>query len=50
MKAALAYELLEEYKSAVSCYDKIIKNYVNASEYQTARKEKARLEALVNAG
>jgi len=50
LKAALAYELLEDYEAAMGCYDKIVNNYVNASEYQTARKHKARLEGMLNAG
>lgn len=50
MKAAVAYELMEDYESAIECYNKIVENYVNASEYQSARKHKARLEGMVNAG
>jgi len=50
MKAAFVYELMEDYEAAMECYDKIVKNYVNASEYQTARKHRARLEGMINAG
>lgn len=50
IKAAVAYELLEDYQSAIDCYNTIVENYVNASEYQTARKHKARLEGEINAG
>lgn len=50
MKAALVYEKLEDYQSALECYNKIVENYVSASEYQTARKHKARLESKAKAG
>jgi len=44
MKAAVAYESIEDYSSALDCYDTIVKEYVKSSEYQNARKNKARLE------
>lgn len=50
IKAAVAYEELEDYRSALDCYNTIVKKYVNSSEYQNARKHKARLEGKVNAG
>ena len=50
IKAAVVYELLEDYPSALECYNTIVENYVNASEYQTARKHKARLQGKVKAG
>ncbi|MCK5370005.1 MAG: tetratricopeptide repeat protein, partial [Cyclobacteriaceae bacterium] len=50
IKAAIAYEILEDYKSAFDCYNTIVEKYVNSSEYQTARKHKARLEGKANAG
>ena len=50
IKAAVVYELLEDYKSAYGCYNTIVEEYVNSSEYQTARKHKARLEGKINAG
>ncbi len=50
IKAAIANELLEDYESAFDCYNTIVKEYVNSSEYQNARKQKARLESKVNAG
>ncbi len=50
IKAAVVYELKEDFKSALNCYETIVKEYVNSSEYQTARKHKARLEGKVNAG
>jgi len=46
MKAALAYERLNDNASAIAAYDRIITEYINANEYQEARKHKARLEAL----
>lgn len=46
LKAALAYERLNDYAAAISSYDRIIDNYINTNEYQEARKHKARLEAL----
>jgi len=50
IKAAVAYEVLEDYKSALDCYNTIVKKYVKSSEYQNARKHKARLEGKENAG
>ena len=50
IKAAVVYELLEDYKSAIDCYNTIVEEYVNSSEYQNARKHKARLEGKVDAG
>lgn len=50
IKAAVTYELLEDYESAFDCYNTIVEKYVNSSEYQTARKHKARLEGKLNAG
>ena len=45
-KAALAYEQVEDYKSAYACYDAIVQKYVNSSLIQEARKHRARLEQL----
>lgn len=50
IKAAVIHELLEDYESAFDCYNTIVEKYVNSSEYQTARKHKARLEGKVKAG
>lgn len=50
IKAAVVHELLEDYKSAFDCYNTIVEKYVNSSEFQTARKHKARLEGKVKAG
>ena len=50
IKAATVYELKEDYKSALKCYTTIVEKYVNSSEYQTARKHKARLEGKIVAG
>lgn len=46
MKAALAYEKLNDFSAAIATYDRIIDNYEGANEYQQARKHKVRLEAL----
>jgi tetratricopeptide (TPR) repeat protein len=48
VKAAQAYERLMEYESASDCYGTIIKEYPESSEYQNARKHKARLDALAS--
>ena len=48
MKEALAYEKLNDYQAAIAAYDKIIEKYAKANEYQNARKQKARLEALAS--
>lgn len=50
IKAAVAYESQEDFKSAYKCYDTIVEKYVNSNEFQNARKHKARLEGKVNAG
>ena len=44
MKAALAYEKLNQNDKAKEAYDKIITNYWDSAEYQNAVKLKARLE------
>ncbi|WP_276367071.1 tetratricopeptide repeat protein [Chryseolinea sp. H1M3-3] len=44
MKEALAYEKLNQPDKAREAYDKIINEYWDSSEYQNARKYKARLE------
>jgi tetratricopeptide (TPR) repeat protein len=44
MKAALAYERGKQNAKAIEAYDKIITDYWDSSEYQNARKFKARLE------
>jgi len=48
VKAAQAYERLMEYESASDCFEKIIKEYPESSEYQNARKHKARLDGLAS--
>ena len=48
VKAALAYERLMEYESASDCFETIIKEYPESSEYQNARKHKARLDGLAS--
>jgi tetratricopeptide (TPR) repeat protein len=44
-KAALAYEKLNQNDKAKEAYQQIIDQYWNSSEYQNARKYKARLES-----
>lgn len=45
MKEALAYEKMDEKQKAIKAYDRIINEFWDSSEFQTARKYKARLEA-----
>lgn len=45
MKAAVAYEKLNQVDKAKEAYDKIINQYWESAEYQNARKYKARLES-----
>lgn len=47
-KAGLAYELNGDTQKAIDRYTQITENYVNANEYENARKQKARLEALAS--
>ena len=47
-KAALAYELNGNIQEAIARYDQIIENYVGANEFDNARKQKARLEAMAS--
>jgi predicted negative regulator of RcsB-dependent stress response len=44
MKLALAYEKLNQNEKAMAAYDRIINDFWDSSEYQTARKYKASLE------
>lgn len=48
MKAAVANEQLENYQAAIGNYTAIVEDYFGASEYQEAKKQKARLEGLAN--
>lgn len=48
VKAATAFEKLMEFESASDCYETIIKEYPESSEYQNARKHKARLDGLAS--
>jgi tetratricopeptide (TPR) repeat protein len=48
VKAAMAYEKLMEFESASDCFEAIIKEYPESSEYQNARKHKARLDGLAS--
>ena len=47
-KAATAFEKLMEFESASDCFETIIKEYPESSEYQNARKHKARLDGLAS--
>lgn len=44
MKEALAYEKLNQNEKAIQAYDRIISEFWDSTEYQNARKFKARLE------
>ncbi len=44
MKAALAYEKLNQNENAIKTYQQVIDKYWESSEFQNARKYKARLE------
>ncbi|HYG41016.1 MAG TPA: tetratricopeptide repeat protein [Cytophagales bacterium] len=48
MKQALAYEKQGDNQAALNAYDQIIEEYFDASEYNDARKNKARIEALIS--
>jgi len=48
MKAAIAYEKVEEYEEALKRYSKIVENYQESAEYQDALKHKARLETKIS--
>jgi tetratricopeptide (TPR) repeat protein len=45
MKQALAYEKLNDVEKAKEVYDKILADYVGTTEYQNARKLKAKLDS-----
>ncbi|MDH5366246.1 MAG: tetratricopeptide repeat protein [Cyclobacteriaceae bacterium] len=45
MKAALAYEKLNDKQGALKCYEKIVNDFSDASEVNDAKKHKARLSA-----
>jgi hypothetical protein len=47
MKAALAYEKQSNYAAAIDRYDAILADHFGSSEYQTAKKYKAKLGAMV---
>ncbi len=47
-KAALAYEKQNNLQAAIDRYQQVIDKYYGSSEYQDARKYKARLEALAS--
>jgi hypothetical protein len=47
LKLALVYEELNDFKSALDCYIKIVNDFKDSSEYQISLKNKARLEAKI---
>jgi tetratricopeptide (TPR) repeat protein len=48
IKTAFAYEKLMEFESASDCYNTIITRYPESSEFQNAKKQKARLDGLAS--
>lgn len=48
LKAALAYERLNNFDAAKRNYAKIVDDYFDSAEYQAARKHKARVEGLAS--
>ncbi|WMJ71751.1 tetratricopeptide repeat protein [Cytophagaceae bacterium ABcell3] len=48
MKAALAFELKNDFSSAVGMYDRIISKYPRSQEFNDAKKLKARAETLAS--
>jgi tetratricopeptide (TPR) repeat protein len=48
MKLAFAYELQNDFESAIKAYDEIIEKYSKASEVNDAKKYKAKAEASVS--
>lgn len=46
MDAALAYEKMGDYNAAKAAYDRIMNEYIDSNEYQSAQKHRARLEGL----
>jgi tetratricopeptide (TPR) repeat protein len=47
-RAAKAYELADNYSAAADSYKKIIDEYKGSSDYQAARKQYARLQAMAS--
>jgi len=48
MKQATAYEKLDQLTEAKKCYDQIVEEYKESTEFQSAQKGKARLEAILS--
>lgn len=46
VKAATAYEKIEDYNGALRCYQEIVEKYFESSEFQNAKKHMARLKVL----
>ena len=47
LKLALVHERINDLKSALNCYNKIINDFKGSPEYQTAVKNKSRIEGLL---
>ncbi len=48
VKAATAYEKVEDYQGALKCYQEIVDKYFESSEFQSAKKHMARLKGLAS--
>ena len=48
MKQSLAHEKMTDYSAAIASLEEIIENYFGATEYNEAKKHKARLEGLAS--
>jgi len=46
IKAALAYEANQDFKAALGCYQKIVREFPDAAQYKEAFKHVARLEVM----
>jgi len=49
-KAAIAYEKMQNYESAVDAYSKIVDQYKDSQEYRYALKQKVKLETMMKKG
>ena len=48
LKAATAYEKVEDYQGALKCYQEIVDKYFESTEIQSAKKHMARLQGLAS--
>jgi len=48
VKAATAYEKVEDYQGALKCYQEIVEKYFESSEIQNAKKHMARLKGMAS--